>query len=131
MTRGGTPLIEGRDYFFSFNANTDRIALIPVQGTFPLDIYEITIDNDAGSDLDDSFSGLTPVKTGVQDLAGNRIGANRLDGSTAFTIVLGPELVIDDVVIDPEGDVGDTTTARFTISLLGTGGVPIVPKGFI
>ncbi|TVS09583.1 MAG: hypothetical protein EA424_26790, partial [Planctomycetaceae bacterium] len=74
LTRDGIPLVEGTDYFFAYNANSNR-AIFTSASSFPLDaVYTITIDNTAA---------------GIRDLAGNILSPNRTTGETAFTILLG------------------------------------------
>jgi hypothetical protein len=101
LRRGGSLLVDGIDYVFGFNANTSEVTFSSISSSFELDVYTITVDNSAA--------------TGVRDLAGNAIRPNRIDGSTRFTITLGPELSIDDVTV-VEGDTG-TTEAIFTVTL--------------
>jgi hypothetical protein len=74
LTRDGRILVDGQDYLFAYNANTNQ-AIFTSASTFPLDsLYEITLDNSAG---------------GIMDLAGNVLAPNRTNGQAAFTILLG------------------------------------------
>lgn len=67
-------LIEGTDYFFSYNPNTNEAIFTSIVGVFNLDtLYTITVDN---SDA-----------TGVKDLAGNSLQHNQADLTTSFTII--------------------------------------------
>ncbi|WP_198000304.1 Calx-beta domain-containing protein [Gimesia alba] len=68
-------LVEGVDYFFSYNANTNEAIFTAAQGLFGLDtLYTITLDNSAA--------------TGIKDLAGNSLNHNQPDLSTRFTILV-------------------------------------------
>jgi hypothetical protein len=114
VLRAGILLTDGIDYLFSYNANTDTVRFISTLSSFPIGSYTIDIDRSPS--------------TGVKDLAGNLLEANQPDGplvdKTQFTIVLGPAISIDDVVVDPEGDSG-TTTADFTVTLSAAADVDV------
>ena len=70
-----TTLVEGLDYFFSYNSNTNEAIFTSIAGVFSLDtLYTIDVDN---SDA-----------TGVKDLAGNSLQPNQADLTTSFTIVV-------------------------------------------
>jgi len=70
-------LVEGSDYFFSYNANTNE-AIFTSIAVFSLDtLYTIDVVNEDGSGL-----------IGIKDLAGNLLQPNQLDSSTSFTIVV-------------------------------------------
>ncbi|MBT6486213.1 MAG: hypothetical protein HOK71_16325, partial [Planctomycetaceae bacterium] len=101
LRRGNTVLIDGIDYVFGFNANLSEVTFSSISSSFALDVYTINVEN-TGADA-------------VRDLAGNAIQPNRNDGTTRFTIGLGPEVSIDDVTV-LEGDTG-TTAATFTVTL--------------
>ena len=103
--RGSTLLIDGIDYIFLFNPNTSEVTFSSNSSSFALDVYTINVEN----------TGATPVR----DLAGNAIQPNRNDGSTRFTIGLGPEISIDDVIV-VEGDGPGTTEAIFIVTLSAT-----------
>ncbi|MEA1950290.1 MAG: GEVED domain-containing protein, partial [Planctomycetota bacterium] len=69
------PLVEGRDYFFSYDANTDQITLVPAMGIWEHGHnYEIVLENSA---------------TGIRDIADNPLRGNRLDKSARFMISVG------------------------------------------
>ena len=69
------PLVEGRDYFFSYDVNTDQIALVPATGIWErAHIYEIVLDNSS---------------EGIRDIADNPLRGNRLDKTTRFKIAVG------------------------------------------
>jgi hypothetical protein len=75
ITRNGTTLVRGTDYVLSYDALNDTLAIIPLTGVWQLNsTYVITLDNSA---------------TGIKDLAGNSLKANRANGTTSFTIRLG------------------------------------------
>ncbi len=67
----GQPLIEGRDYTFTYNTSTDQIKLVPAGVIWaPGHTYTITLSN------------------AITDSAGNPIQPNRADGTTSFVIDL-------------------------------------------
>ena len=69
------PLLENRDYFFSYDVNTDQITLVPALGIWESSHeYKIVLDNSA---------------TGIRDIADNPLRGNRLDKSLEFNIALG------------------------------------------
>jgi hypothetical protein len=74
-TRQGTAtLVEGVDYLFAYNANTNQAILTSVT-TFPSDArFEIIVDNSAA--------------TGIKDLAGNPLVQNQSDGSVRFDLLV-------------------------------------------
>ncbi|MHC4875658.1 MAG: Ig-like domain-containing protein [Planctomycetota bacterium] len=74
-TRQGTvTLVEGVDYLFAYNANTNEAILTSVT-TFPADArFEIVVDNSAG--------------TGIKDQAGNPLVQNQSDGSVRFDLLV-------------------------------------------
>ena len=108
---GASLLLEGTDYVFAYNANTNEAVFTSV-GIFDLDRrYTLVLDNTAdGTKITD----LTPFATGgsleelgqlldaaesngditlsttrgIEDLAGNKLQANRVDGTTVFEILL-------------------------------------------
>lgn len=68
-------LVQGVDYLFSYNSNTNEAIFTSIAGVFKLDaLYTIDVDN---SQL-----------TGVKDLAGNQLQPNQIDSSTSFSIVV-------------------------------------------
>tara|TARA_R110001592_G_scaffold31886_3_gene111922 strand:+ start:37950 stop:54350 length:16401 start_codon:yes stop_codon:yes gene_type:complete len=68
-------LVEGIDYLFSYNSNTNEAIFSAVAGVFELDTrYTITVDNSAA--------------TGITDRAGNLLQPNQTDLSTSFSIVV-------------------------------------------
>ena len=72
LSRDGTVLTSGQDYFYVYNSTTKVIDLIPATGVwFPGHLYTITL------------------SSAIKDLAGNSIQSNRTDGSTTFNIYLG------------------------------------------
>ena len=73
----GTPLVEGQDYLFEYNALTRIIDLIPTSGFWPAGhTYTITLD---------------PT---ITDRAGNPIQPNQSDHTTtSFLIALSPPAV--------------------------------------
>ena len=72
----GVPLLLGVDYQFAYDANTNSVVFLPLAGIWTRNqTYTITVDN--------------TQSLGVRDRAGNRIDANRSDGSTQFTIFFG------------------------------------------
>ncbi|WP_298858857.1 Calx-beta domain-containing protein [uncultured Gimesia sp.] len=76
-------LVEGVDYFFSYNSNTNEAIFTSIAGVFSLDtLYTVTVQNE---DLPDIGAG---VRVGVKDLAGNLLQPNQADGSTLFIMVV-------------------------------------------
>lgn len=70
-----TTLVEGTDYLFSYNSNTNEAIFTSIVGVFSLDtLYTIDVDNSS--------------LTGVKDLAGNSLQPNQTDLTTSFTIVV-------------------------------------------
>ncbi|WP_339733694.1 Calx-beta domain-containing protein [uncultured Gimesia sp.] len=68
-------LVQGVDYLFSYNSNTNQAIFTSITGVFSLDtLYTIDVDNS--------------VITGVKDLAGNSLQPNQTDLTTSFTIVV-------------------------------------------
>jgi len=82
-------LVEGADYFFAYNANTDQIFLTSVS-TFPLDHrYTIVLDNTPdGIEFTPLGVSTGLFNNGIKDLAGNTLQPNRVDGSAQFDILL-------------------------------------------
>lgn len=81
LLQEGTTLVDGTDYVWSYNSVTGEVIFTAVT-IFPFETnYEIRIDNTAA--------------TGVRDLAGNPLAANRADGTTVF------ELLVTDGINDP------------------------------
>jgi len=74
-----TPLVEGMDYFYSYDAVNHVIYLAAAAGTWVGGYtYTIDVDNSAAS--------------GIQDLAGNLLAPNQPDGTTSFAVtVIGDE----------------------------------------
>jgi subtilisin-like proprotein convertase family protein len=88
LTMDGVQLVEGIDYDFAYDANTNAVIFLPLAGIWTRNkTYLIDVDNS--------------VATGVKDLGGNRIEANQTDGTTQFTIFFG--------VIRDFGDAPDPT----------------------
>ena len=106
LTLNGQPLVDGVDYQFIYNENTNEVSFVSTTGPFPLGTYEITIDNDDATD---------DGTLGIRDLAGNFIEPNRSNGETLFTIGLGPSITVTDVSV-VEGDAG-TVNATFALTL--------------
>lgn len=70
-----TTLVEGVDYLFSYNPNTNEAIFTSIVGVFSLDtLYTIDVDNSS--------------LTGVKDLAGNSLQPNQTDLTTSFTVVV-------------------------------------------
>jgi len=114
LRRDGTLLVEGRDYLFVYNANSDEVTFRSTLGPFGVGVYTIEIDN-----TDARFDGIN----GVRDLAGLFLQPNQANGTVLFTIALGSELSVDDVSV-VEGDAGQVT-ANFTVSLTGPSDTPV------
>ena len=114
ITRDGVPLVAGVDFVFNYDSTGDRITVTPIAGRFDTGVYEIILDNDPAS--------------GIRDLAGNPLAANRADGATAYTILFGDRAVIGDMVFrDTDGnglrDPGERGIAGVEVRLLRGGGV--------
>ena len=72
----GKLLLQGIDYQFAYDANTNSVIFLPLAGIWTRNkTYTIDVDNSS--------------TTGVLDRAGNRIEANQGDGTTRFTIFFG------------------------------------------
>ncbi|WP_417386550.1 Ig-like domain-containing protein [Gimesia sp.] len=72
---GTRTLVEGVDYLFSYNSNTNEAIFSAVAGVFELDTrYTINVDNSAA--------------TGITDRAGNLLQPNQTDLTTSFAIVV-------------------------------------------
>ncbi|MEZ6130797.1 MAG: DVUA0089 family protein [Planctomycetaceae bacterium] len=94
LQQDGVDLVEGVDYLFVWNSNTDE-AIFRAVTEFPLEhFYTILVDNDpafgARSDLPSGAVDPHPNDgvTGVRDLAGNFLTINQPDGSTQYRILL-------------------------------------------
>ncbi|MCA9051015.1 MAG: hypothetical protein KDA89_19905, partial [Planctomycetaceae bacterium] len=94
LLQDGVLLVEGQDYIFVWNANTDEAIFTHVT-QFPLERnYTIVVDNDPAigtrSDLPVTIADPNPNDgaIGVRDLAGNFVEINQADGTTQFTILL-------------------------------------------
>ncbi|MCA9084615.1 MAG: pre-peptidase C-terminal domain-containing protein [Planctomycetaceae bacterium] len=94
LLQDGQPLVEGTDYIFVWNSNTDE-AIFTHLTQFPLERnYTIIVDNDPafGARVDLPSSTPDPVPNdgivGIRDLAGNFVEINQADGTTQFTILL-------------------------------------------
>lgn len=72
LTRNGTTLTEGDDgqYVFSYNPATKQVFFTFIETISDDYVYELTLNRD-----------------NLQDIAGNKLTANRANGTTAFTIV--------------------------------------------
>jgi hypothetical protein len=76
LSANGALLVEGLDYEFAYDANTNSVIFLPLAGIWERNkTYVINVDNSG--------------TTGVRDLAGNRLAANRADGTTQFEIFFG------------------------------------------
>jgi hypothetical protein len=83
----GNPLVVGRDYDFSYDADRDIITITSRGAQFPEGSYRIDLNNSAN---------------GIRDLAGNPVLSNRVEGTNRTTSF--------NVVIDLTGPVGQITT---------------------
>ena len=107
LRRDGEELIEGFDYFFVYAAETSTIQLIPAVGIWvPGHVYTIELDRSS---------------TGIRDMAGNVLQANRFSGETRFTIVSAP--------LPPTDDYGDAP-APYPTLLADNGARHFVVAGF-
>ncbi|QDU48389.1 Calx-beta domain protein [Gimesia panareensis] len=129
-------LVEGIDYIFSYNSNTNQATFTAASGVFSLDtLYKIDIDNSSAN--------------AVQDLAGNVLQPNQNDGSTSFTMLVSdgvnapPLNHFDSTPIPDSPNISLTTDPGFPIvfsaangnaltvtdqdSFLGTQGIPTTP----
>ena len=89
-------LVDGVDYIFTYNSNTNEAIFTSVT-TFEFErFYRIEVDND--NDVEDGVNG-------IRDLAGNFLAANQTDGTTQFVI-----LVTDGENDPPENTVPDDQT---------------------
>ncbi|WP_198000954.1 Calx-beta domain-containing protein [Gimesia fumaroli] len=78
-------LIEGTDYLFNYNSNTNEAIFTSIAGVFSLDtLYTIDVRNTDFIDINDPTNNII----GIKDLAGNDLQPNRDDLTTAFTIVV-------------------------------------------
>jgi hypothetical protein len=85
LYRNGTALIEGIDYFFSYDTNTKTVHFTPAPGVW-LTGSQYTIFVDNGINFD-AFNALrTPV--GIRDIAGNLLQPNSASGFTRYDILL-------------------------------------------
>ncbi|HUY35205.1 MAG TPA: DUF4214 domain-containing protein [Pirellulales bacterium] len=85
LYRNGTPLVEGIDYFFSYDTNTQTAHFTPAAGVW-LNGNQYTIFVDNGVKFDAFNAQRTSV--GIKDLAGNLLQANSSTGYTRFDILL-------------------------------------------
>jgi parallel beta-helix repeat protein len=122
LKRNGVTLVDGTHYIFSYDRTNKLVRFIPVQGLWlPGSVFEITIVN---NDSD-------PLKPGIKDLAQNLLEPNSANLETKFTIVL-PSSALPDVAVSPatitvpEGNIGATNKAVFTITLAGVSAVDTV-----
>ncbi|WP_417395854.1 Calx-beta domain-containing protein [Gimesia chilikensis] len=129
-------LVEGIDYIFSYNSNTNQATFTAAAGVFSLDtLYTIDVDNS--------------TTNAVKDLAGNVLQPNQTDGSTSFTILVSdgvnapPINHFDATPIPDSPNVTVTTDPGFSVvfsaangnaltvadqdSFLGTQGIPTSP----
>ena len=129
-------LVEGLDYIFSYNRNTDEVIFTSIAGVFGMDtLYTIDVDNSS--------------MNAVKDLAGNVLQPNQTDGSTSFTILVSdgvnapPINHFDATPIPDSPNVTVTTDPGFSVvfsaangnalsvtdqdSFLGTQGIPTSP----
>jgi hypothetical protein len=105
------------DYQFVFNQSTNEVFFIPAEGIWPLNhTYTITVANTAPGMVDALGN---PLPSGVLDLAGNPIAANRDDGTTSFNIFVG--------ILYSFGDAPDPT---YPSLLASNGAVHEVVDGF-
>ncbi|MSR56893.1 MAG: hypothetical protein EXS05_04385 [Planctomycetaceae bacterium] len=70
LKQDGVTLVDGVDYIFSYNPNTQRIAFLSVSVFPSTSSYTVTI-----------------AANTVKDFAGNVLQGNQLDGSSLFTII--------------------------------------------
>lgn len=89
VLENGRPLAVGSEYIHAYNVANRTLRLTPTAGIWRPDaVYEIVMLNQLVT-LDDGET-VSPI----EDLAGNRLQANRPDGQTRFTIVM-PEIELD------------------------------------
>ncbi len=75
LTRDGVLLVEGVDYFFSYDSLNNVARFVPAEGLWtPEHTYVISLNND-------------PL-LGIKDLAGNVLKPNEVNGQTRFTIAI-------------------------------------------
>ncbi|WP_417382083.1 Calx-beta domain-containing protein, partial [Gimesia sp.] len=76
-------LLEGDDYLFSYNSNTNEAIFTSIDGVFSLDtLYTINVRNTDYIDINNPALNII----GIKDLAGNSLQPNRAGGITAFTV---------------------------------------------
>ena len=108
----GAPVVltPGADYLFRYDANTKQVQLLSTAARFAYGSYDLTLSRSA---------------TGVADLAGNAVQANRQSdpndpntAQTAFTFefIPPPQISVDTGASIVESDSG-TTTLNFTVRL--------------
>ncbi|HJT30507.1 MAG TPA: DUF4214 domain-containing protein [Pirellulales bacterium] len=90
--RDGVRLNQGSDYFFSYDTNTKTAYFTPATGTWATG-HKYTIYVNNGTHFDPNSSAAVAAQSGIKDLAGNALQANRGTGSlnagfTEFDVLL-------------------------------------------
>ena len=88
--KDGRVLVDGTDYLFRYNTNTNRASFTAGQGLWDANSrYFIYVDNTPDGVRFEPF-GLSPgpLNGGIRDLAGNLLAGNQTDGSSLFTILV-------------------------------------------
>lgn len=117
LTSDGVPLVDTVDYQFVYNAATDQAIFRPTAGVWPLNhTYKITINNNKPGSLDTLGN---PLPTGILDLAGNEIAANRPNNETSYNIFVGTLY-----------DFGDAPDPKYPTLLASNGAAHVVQDGF-
>ncbi|MEX0669581.1 MAG: fibronectin type III domain-containing protein [Pirellulales bacterium] len=94
LSRNGTPLEAGVDYVFDYNVLTRRVTF-QSPAVFPLGSYEIRVAQEGEG---------AAARNVVQDLAGNAMRSNRLDGTAVFTIELADVPTAPTALVATSGD---------------------------
>lgn len=124
ISRDGATLLEGTDYSFAYNANSNTLVLTPLTGVWLPGTYVITLDNNNGT---------TDGVNGMRDLAGNYLRPNQVNGITQFTIdIIEPtpwtnQLNPLDVDVDGDVDVVDAVLVINTLAMRGIRPLPVPP----
>ena len=130
FTQDGEELVDGVDYIFVYNPATNE-AIFRALTTFEIE-KKYTIELSRGTIIDPDTGEVDPA-TGIRDLAGNLIQANRIDGTHLYEISLtdgvndppansvpGPQVTMEDIglifsaangnaitISDPDAALGD------------------------
>ncbi len=120
ITNGGTTLVPGFDYSFSYDANAGVLIITPLTGVWLPGQYVITLDNDDATD--DGVDG-------IADGAGNFLAFNQPDGSVQFFIdVVEPTFwtnLIDPLDVNVDGSVTIIDAVLIINTLLDRGIRPL------